>query len=185
MSFTMRRRSAASSSSISNSLCFTLGAITSLLLAIAAVVVVPLVLTRLGLGSMTEMLVAVLRWPTLFVLVMIGLAVLYRYGPSRREPKWEWVSVGSLFAAFAWLAGSALLSWYLSSFANYNETYGSLGAAIGLMTWMWMSVLVVLVGAELNSEVEHQTARDTTVGTEKPLGSRGAAMADTVGEAAE
>lgn len=167
------------------SLCFTLGAIAALLAAIAFVVVFPLLLNRLGLGSFAETLIWILRWPALLVLVLLGLAILYRYGPSRTEPKWEWVTVGSLFAAIAWLAGSAALSLYLEKFANYDETYGSLGAAIGLMTWMWMSVIVILVGAELNSEIEHQTARDSTIGREKPLGARGAAMADTVGEAAE
>jgi membrane protein len=79
-------------------------------------------------------------------------------------PKWRWVSVGSVFAAFAWLAISALFSWYLSKFADYNATYGSLGAVIGLMMWLWLSVSVILIGAELNAEIEHQTARDTTVG---------------------
>jgi membrane protein len=93
--------------------------------------------------------------------------------------------VGSVFAAFAWLAGSALLSWYLANFANYDATYGSLGAAMGLMMWMWVSSIVILFGAELNSEIEHQTARDSTVNGDKPLGARGAAMADTVGAAAE
>jgi len=92
--------------------------------------------------------------------------------------------VGSVRAAVAWLASSALLSWYLANFANYDATYGSLGAAIGLMMWMWMSSIVILFGAELNSEIEHQTARDSTTGGERPLGQRGAAMADTVGAAA-
>jgi membrane protein len=165
------------------SLCFTAGAIAALLLAVGAVIVFPLILARFGLVSMSQTLLAMLRWPTLFVLVLVGLALLYRFGPSRREPKWQWVSVGSLFAAAAWLAGSGLLSWYLLKFAHYDETYGSLGAAIGLMMWMWLSIIVILVGAELNSEIEHQTARDSTVGTEKPLGTRGAAMADTVGAA--
>jgi membrane protein len=168
------------------SLAFTLGAIAALLLAVGAVIVAPLILERVGLAGMTQTLLAAARWPALFALVLIGLAVLYRFGPSRREPKWQWVSAGSLFAAVAWLSGSALLSWYLQNFANYNETYGSLGAAIGLMMWMWVSIIVILVGAELNSEIEHQTARDSTVGSgEKPLGARGATMADTVGMAAE
>jgi len=165
------------------SLCFTVGAIASLLLAIGAVVVVPIVLARFGLGNMSETLIALLRWPALFVLLLMGLGVLYRFGPSRREPRWQWISVGSLVATVVWLAGSGLLSWYLGSFAHYDETYGSLGAAIGLMMWMWFSVIVILFGAELNSEIEHQTARDSTVGGEKPLGARGAAMADTVGAA--
>ena len=126
-----------------------------------------------------------LRWPLLLALIIVGLAVLYRFGPSRREPRWEWLSVGSVFAAIAWLVSSGLLSWYLSNFANYDATYGSLGAGIGLMMWMWVSAIVILFGAELNSEIEHQTARDSTVGAEKPLGARGAAMADTVGAAVE
>jgi membrane protein len=165
------------------SFAFTLGAIVALLLAVAAVVVFPLLLAAFGLESMTANLISILRWPLLLLMVMSGLALIYRYGPSRCEPKWQWVSVGSVSATIAWLAGSALLSWYLSSIANYNATYGSLGAAIGLMTWMWMSSIVVLLGAELNSEIEHQTARDTTVGPEKPLGARRATMADTVGAA--
>ena len=119
----------------------------------------------------------------LFVLIILALGVLYRYGPSRRLAKWRWISVGSVFAALAWLLVSALFSWYLGNFANYNATYGALGAVVGLMMWMWLSTIVVLVGAELNSEIEHQTARDSTVGPEKPLGTRGAVMADTVGAA--
>ena len=116
------------------------------------------------------------------VVVLIALAVLYRFGPSRRKAQWRWISVGSIFAMLFWLSGSALFSWYLSSFADYDATYGSLGAAIGLMTWLWLSVIVILVGGELNAEIEHQTARDTTIGGEKPLGARGAVMADTVGQ---
>jgi membrane protein len=126
-----------------------------------------------------------LRWPALLVLVVVGLAVLYRFGPSRTEARWEWLTVGSLFAAIAWLVASALLSWYLGNFADYNATYGSLGAAIGLMMWLWISSIVILFGAELNSEIEHQTAHDATVGRDKPLGARGAAMADTVRAAGE
>ena len=167
------------------SLAFTIAAILALLMAIGEVVVLPLLLGYVGLGGKSELLLSLLRWPILLIGILIGLAVLYRYGPSRREPRWRWLSVGSIFATGAWLASSALLSWYLANFANYDATYGSLGAAIGLMTWMWVSTIVILVGAELNSEIEHQTARDSTVGGEKPLGARGAAMADTVGAAAE
>ena len=98
-----------------------------------------------------------------------GLAVLYRFGPSRESPRWEWLSVGSVIAATAWLVGSALLSWYLANFANYDATYGSLGAAIGMMIWMWMSSIVILVGAELNSEIEHQTAQDPRPATKSRL----------------
>jgi membrane protein len=166
------------------SLALTGGAILSLLVALGSIVVLPLVLSSFGLGGWTETLLRFLRWPVLICLVVFGLAVLYRFGPSRESPRWEWLSVGSVTAAIAWLVGSALLSWYLANFANYDATYGSLGAAIGMMIWMWMSSIVILAGAELNSEIEHQTAQDSTTGHEKPLGQRGATMADTVGEEA-
>jgi membrane protein len=163
------------------SLALTGGAIVALLVALGSIVVLPLVLSYLGLGGWTETLLRFLRWPVLLCLVIFGLAVLYRFGPSRESPRWEWLTLGSGFAAVAWLVGSAVLSWYLANFGNYDATYGSLGAAIGMMIWMWMSSIVILLGAELNSEIEHQTARDSTTGHEKPLGQRGAAMADTVG----
>jgi len=164
------------------SLAFTLCAVIAMLTAIGAVVALPLVLTYLGLEQQAGLL-PLLRWPALLVLVMLGLALLYRFGPSRRDAKWRWVTPGSIFASFAWLAISALFSLYLSKFTDYNATYGSLGAVIGLMMWIWLSVSVILVGAELNAEIEHQTARDTTTGRPQPLGARGAVMADTVGKA--
>ena len=166
------------------SLSFTLAGILVLMIVIGAVVVVPLVLALVGFAAERQAgMLALLRWPVLFVLVMFGLSVLYRYGPSRRQAKWRWVTVGSAFAALTWIVVSVAFSWYLSKFADYNATYGSLGAVIGLMMWMWISTAVVLIGAELNSEVEHQTARDSTTGPEKPIGARGAVMADTVGAA--
>ena len=166
------------------SLAFTLGAIAALLLALGAVVVLPLLLAWLGFATLFATLVQYARWPGLLVLVILGLALIYRFGPSRREPRWQWLSIGSVFATVAWLGSSALLSWYLGNFAHYDTTYGSLGAAIGMMMWMWVSSIVILFGAQLNSEIEHQTARDSTVEHDKPLGARGAVMADTVGAAA-
>jgi membrane protein len=109
--------------------------------------------------------------------------VLYRYGPSRAEARWRWITWGSAFATVAWIAASVLFSWYVANFGSYNKTYGSLGAIIGFMTWIWISIIVVLVGAKLDAEMEHQTARETTAGQPKPLGTRGARMADTVGPA--
>ena len=162
-------------------LAFTLAGFAAFLLAIASIIVLPLILSPIGLGSLTEMLTRVARWPVLLIVLLIGLAVLYRYGPDRRAARWQWVTVGSVFAAVTWIIASFLFSWYLASFANYNATYGSLGAAVGVMIWLWISNTVVLLGAELNAEVEHQTARDSTIGAEKPLGARGAVMADTVG----
>ena len=165
------------------SLAFTSGGIAALLLMVGAVVALPLLLNHVGLAPESQTIVSLARWPLLFVFLLLALGVLYRFGPSRRAPRWEWLSVGTLAAALLWIAGSTLLSWYLSNFGNYNATYGSLGAAIGLMMWMWMSAVIVLFGAELNSEIEHQTALDTTIGRPKPLGARGAVMADTLGPA--
>jgi membrane protein len=165
------------------SLAFTLGAMAVMLLALGAVVVFPLALAQFGIASVNPVLLSMIRWPVLLAVVLVGLALLYRYGPSRRNAEWRWVSVGSVFASLTWIAGSLAFSYYLANFADYNATYGSLGAVIGLMMWMWLSAIVILVGAELNAEMEHQTARDSTVGGDKPLGARGAAMADTVGEA--
>ena len=165
------------------SLAFTLSAIASLMLALGAVVLLPLLLASLGFGSVTDALLQYGRWPVLCALVIVGLALIYRYGPSRREPRWQWLSVGSGFAAIAWLVSSVLLSWYLGNFAHYDATYGSLGAAIGMMIWMWISAIVILFGGQLNSEIERQTARNTTIEDDKPLGARGAVVADTVGAA--
>jgi len=166
------------------SLSFTFAGVVVLILILGAVVALPLVLAFVGFAAQQQAgWLPLLRWPVMFALVVLGLSVLYRYGPSRRHAKWRWVSVGSVFAALSWIALSVAFSWYLSKFADYNATYGSLGAVIGLMMWMWISTAVVLIGAELNSEIEHQTARDSTIGVEKPLGARGAVMADTVGAA--
>jgi membrane protein len=165
------------------SLLYTVIALALLALAIGAVVVAPIVLGHLGLGSVASTLIAVLRWPVLLALVVTGLALSYRYLPCRREPRWQWLSVGSAVAAVAWLASSLLFSWYLSNFSTYNVTYGSLGAAVGMMMWMWISMVVVLVGAQLNAEIERQTGRDSTAADEKPPGPRGAVKAGTTGSA--
>jgi membrane protein len=165
------------------SLAFTTGGIAALLLMVGAVVAYPLALDHLGLAPESRFIVSLARWPLLFVILLFALGVLYRFGPSRRAARWEWLSVGTLTAGLLWIAGSSALSWYLQNFGNYNATYGSLGAAIGLMMWMWMSAIIVLCGAEFNSEIERQTAVDTTVGRPKPLGARGAVTADSLGPA--
>jgi membrane protein len=167
------------------SLLFTLGCFLGLLLAIAGIVVLPLIMELLGLSLLSEALFFYLRWPALLLVLVTFLSTLYRFGPSRRHAKWTWLTPGSVVAAILWFAGSLLLSWYVENFANYNAIYGTLGAAVGLMMWLWLSAIAVLFGAELNAEIEHQTAQDTTIGPPKPLGVRGATMADTVGQAAE
>ncbi|WP_426611193.1 YihY/virulence factor BrkB family protein [Bradyrhizobium sp. McL0616] len=165
------------------SLSFTVAAITFVLIALGAVVAVPVVLNYVWLSDIAEHAIRWARWPVLFFAVVIGLACVYRFGPSREAPRWRWLTWGSVVATLLWLVASALFSFYAANFGTFNETYGSLGAAIGFMTWLWISAIAILLGAELNAEMEHQTARDTTTGAPKPMGARGAKMADTVGAA--
>jgi membrane protein len=151
------------------SLAFTSGAILALLLMVSAVVALPLALDHIGLAADSQMIVSLARWPLLLAILLVALGVLYRFGPSRdraRRPAFRrsWLTIGAAAAALLWICGSALLSWYLSNFGNYGATYGSLGAAIGLMMWMWMSAIIVLYGAELNSEIERRTGGGSTSG---------------------
>ncbi|MGH7034006.1 MAG: YihY/virulence factor BrkB family protein [Stellaceae bacterium] len=162
---------------------FTTAAIVFAILAIAAVVAVPPALNALQLGGEIESLIRIARWPILVIVVALALAVLYRYGPSRERARWRWISWGSAFAAAGWLGASLLFSWYAANFGSFNATYGSLGAIIGFMMWIWISSIVILIGGELDAEIEHQTAQDTTTGAPQPMGARGAAMADTLGPA--
>jgi membrane protein len=162
-------------------LAITILAVGFILISLGVVVALPVVLNYLPIAQLTDVLVKLARWPLMFAAVTLALAVLYRYGPSRTKPRWRWITWGSALAAIVWLGASALFSWYVANFGSYNKTYGSLGAIIGFMTWMWISIIVVLVGAKLNAEMEHQTVRESTAGQPKPLGARGARMADIVG----
>jgi membrane protein len=157
---------------------FTLALLVFLMAVSAILVAAPLVLDTLRLRH--DVLIAA-RWPLVYAIAVAAFAVVYRYGPSRQLARWRWVVAGSLAAAALWMAGSAGFSWYLNNVARLDATYGSLGAVIGFMLWIWFSVMVVLIGAELNAEIEHQTAIDSTTGPPQPMGERGAAMADTVG----
>ena len=158
---------------------FTLGGLLFIGLALGALIVLPVILDAMAFGGTIETLLSVLRWPLLLAVVAVLIALLYRYGPSRQPPAWRWVSWGSALAAVLWMVFSAAFSWYAANFGSYDATYGSLGAAIGFMTWIWISTIVVITGAELNSELEHQTAADTTTGPDQPIGHRGAVMADS------
>jgi membrane protein len=161
----------------------TIGAVTGAILAVTLVAGVPPLLDHLRLGDRVNLIVNILRWAVLIVGFVFALAVVYRYGPSRRGAKWRWVSWGATAAALLWVAGSALFSLYVAKFASYDKTYGSLGAVVVFLMWLYLSAFAILVGAELNAEMERQTVRDTTEGGEKPLGQRGARAADTVGPA--
>lgn len=165
------------------SLSFTIGAILFLLGALGGIIVLPIIFNFIGFGGSTEWLLSLLRWPILLAGVTLGLSLIYRFGPSRDRAEWRWITPGGIIAAVLWVGVSMLFSWYVSNFGSYNETYGSLGAVIGFMTWIWLSSIVVLLGAEINAEMEHQTVKDTTEGARQPLGTRGAKMADTVGVA--
>ena len=128
---------------------FTLAGIAFVIMAISAVVVLPLVLKYVGSATTSEALFSLLRWLILLVALTVSLDFIYRYGPSRRDARWRWVTWGSIIAAVLWIAASMLFSWYVATFDSYNKLYGSLGAGIGFMVWLWISAVVVLLGGEL------------------------------------
>lgn len=163
-------------------LALTVGAIVMGLVAIAVIAVIPLLLQAVPLGEAAELAIRVLRWVGMLVLVMGALAVLYRWGPARRNARLRWITPGAVVATLLWLIGSLGFSFYVANFASYNETFGALGAVVILLMWFWLSAYVICLGAELNCELELQTRRDTTVGPERKMGERGAYAADNVAD---
>jgi membrane protein len=161
---------------------FTIGIGLLGIFSLGVIVVVPVLLSFIELGVISQVLIKLVPWLVLAGVVTVALAALYRYGPSRTEPKTRWVSWGAVVAALLWIGASIVFSIYVANFGSYNETYGALGAVVILLMWLWISAFIVLLGAELNAEMEHQTERDTTVGRPKPRGQRGAYVADHVGE---
>ncbi|MCQ4633316.1 YihY/virulence factor BrkB family protein [Shinella sp. CPCC 100929] len=166
------------------SLFFTFASLALVVLIITLAGVVPAILNYLWLGRWTELIIRLARWPLLLALIGAAITALYRLGPSREPAKLRWLSWGAVFSTFAWLAAALAITFYLGHIADYNATYGALGASIGFMVWVWVSVIIVILGAELNAELEHQTARDSTTGPPQEMGRRGAYMADTIGEEA-
>lgn len=164
------------------SFSLTVGLILFFVVSLAFVAVAPVVLQVMGLGSVAETALNILRWPILGLLAVVALSVMYRICPDRDSPKWRWLTPGAVLAVVLWLITSALFSWYVSSFGSYNETYGSIGAVIILLFWFYLTAYVFLVGAEINAEMEHQTRHDTTSGPERPMGSRDAYVADNLGQ---
>jgi membrane protein len=162
-------------------LLLTLGAMVLMAVALALIVAFPAVAD--SWPTVLRWTVGVLRWVLLAGLLIGGLAVLYRYAPDRDEPRWTWVSWGSGIATVLWILASIGFSIYANSFGNYNKTYGALAGVIILMFWLYLTAVVVLVGAELNTEMELQTAKDTTAGPTRPMGERDAHAADHVAEA--
>lgn len=163
-------------------LLFSILSIFSVIVIVLGIAAVPLVLHYIWLGSLAEPLALYGRWPVLIVLAILISAILYHFGPSRASARLHWLSWGSVLTGVGWCVVSVLYSQYLQHFANFQATYGTLGALVGFMVWVWLSVIVLLIGAEINAELEHQTMIDTTTGSPEPMGMRGAYVADTVGK---
>lgn len=158
---------------------FTVSGLLAVLLSAAMVVGVPVVLGFLGLAEEWGYL-APLRWPALLLIYMAALTVIYRFGPCRQRARWRWLTPGAIFAALLSLCLSLGFSWYIGTFVR-TASYGPLAAMMGFLLWTWLTVQIVIMGAELNAEIEHQTAIDTTTGEPRAIGDRGAVVADTVG----
>lgn len=161
-------------------LLFTIGGIIIGFLAIAIVVAFPALIDRIGLPSNLEIMIQLLRWPILALIFMLSLSVVYKVAPYRTSPKFRWSSWGAVVATLLWLIGSLLFNLYVSNFSTFDSTYGSFAAVIILMLWFFLTAFIILLGAEINAEMEHQTSKDTTTGKDKPMGERGAYHADHV-----
>jgi membrane protein len=159
-----------------------LAGLVAALVSLGVIVAIPIIFQALSAPGWLEGAVQLLRWPVLALAIVLVLTVVYRYGPSRDQPRWAWVTWGSGLSTLLWLVASIAFSIYVANFGDYNESYGAFGAIVILLMWLFISAYVVLLGAEVNAELEHQTARDTTVGDEQPLGRRRATMADSLGE---
>jgi len=160
----------------------TLFLIFGLLVSMGAMLALPVVLSLFQWGPVFEFVITGALWIGLVVLTMLGLAVLYRYAPSRDNPEWSWASVGAIVGCLLWVAASAGFAFYVANFGSYNESFGTLAGVIVLLMWFWISAFIILLGAELNAEMEAQTRKDTTVGKDLPMGSRDAQKADNLGE---
>jgi membrane protein len=161
---------------------FALGAVVGFVLMLALTLAVPIALQRLPLPAFVSFAVLVVRWILLWGFAILGLAIVYRYAPSRENAQWRWVSWGSIIAATLWLGASFLFSLYVRDFGSYGKTYGALGGVIVLIMWFYLQGFAIVLGAEFNAETEHQTAVDTTRGPPAPMGKRGAYVADTLGQ---
>lgn len=164
-------------------LSLTLFLILAVLIGLSATLVVPSIVSFLNTGVIVEALGTLLVWVLLLLFTLFGLAVLYRYAPSRNAPEFQWVSPGAIAACALWIVSSAGFAFYVGNFGSYNESFGALAGVIVLLMWFWISAFIILLGAELNAEIEAQTRHDTTVGPDQPMGKRNAVKADELGEA--
>ncbi len=161
-------------------LAFTVAGAVFLLLALGLIAVLPAVIGGLGLGSTVELLVRIAQWPLLALLAIVAMALVYRYAPDRNEPQLRWVTGGATLATVLWLLASVGFSFYIQVAGSFAATYGALAGVIVLMLWLYLTAFAILVGAEFNAESERQTAVDTTVGEARPMGERGAIVADAL-----
>lgn len=152
------------------------------IVSIGLLVGVPPLLQQLEVGGVVNALLSVAQYVLLALVFMSGLALLYRFAPDRSYATWQWLSWGAVVATVLWIIASIGFSIFVTQFGSYQETYGALAGVIVLLLWFFISAFVVLMGAELNAEMEHQTRRDTTKGRERPMGDRGAVKADTVAD---
>ena len=154
----------------------------ALVLGLVSALLLPVVFSYLALPDWLEKVLSSARWIILGFLTVTGLSFVYRFGPSRTDAKWKWITPGAVIACLLWLAASYGFSVYVANFASYNKTFGSLAGVIILLMWLWISAYIILLGAELNGEMEAQTRRDSTVGPDRPMGTRGAVKADILGK---
>ena len=165
---------------ILTTLILTVFMIVGLTAGLAAVIALPSILAFIQLGAVTEALIGLLRWVALIGLTIVGIGMLYRFGPDRKAAQVKWITPGAILACVLWVAASIGFSIYTENFASYNETFGTLAGVVILLMWLWISAYVILLGAELNAEAEAQTRYDTTIGPGMPPGRRGAVKADEV-----
>ncbi|WP_245818934.1 YihY/virulence factor BrkB family protein [Marivita hallyeonensis] len=163
-------------------LAMTLAMIVFFIASFSIVAAIPAIAAFFAQLPLIADILLLVRWPILFIVGATGIAFLYRFGPDRRSAKWRWLTPGAVLACLLWVAGSAGFSFYVQSFGTYNETFGALGGVIVLLTWLWLSAFIVLLGATIDAELEAQTRIDTTVGPDRPMGERGAVKADELGE---
>ena len=159
----------------------TIGLVIGGIVTIALVAVLPAAVQLLAIGPATKWLLLLVQWPVLIILVLAGLAVLYRFGPDRDKPQWRWVTPGAIAATASWIVASIGFTVYVANFNSYDKIYGSLGGVVILLTWLYLSTLSVLFGAVINAQSERQTRKDSTEGAPQAMGRRGAHAADTLG----
>lgn len=139
-----------------NAFLFTFAAILFAILALNLGMILPTWAMRSDAEPWVKLLVRILVWPASFLVCTVLLALIYRFGPDRRLPRWRWITWGSAIASCLWLAGTTVFSWYVEHYGSYNRVYGELGALVGFLTWVWLSIVVLLLGAEIDCELERQ-----------------------------